>query len=97
MTKTKMKKLVEIIKPYIKHSQSCTLDIASGDMGDFCTCNRKERREKLAQTILDSLTLDKEVIEKIFEKPNNMKVWGKDQIVEAIVKSKNVIKIKKED
>ena len=48
--------IAKVAKKYIVHSQGCSYHTASGDMGEFCTCNRSGRRKGLAQA------LDKEVV-----------------------------------
>lgn len=51
----------ELIKPYIKHSQGCSLNTAMGDMGDFCTCKRKFRREAIVQIFNNTILSQKAI------------------------------------
>jgi len=49
--------VIQIARKYTFHKQSCSLNVAYADEGDFCDCNIRERRTNLAieiQTLLDN-------------------------------------------
>lgn len=40
-------KLVDVVRNTQKHLRGCPYDIASGDEGDFCTCDLSKRRKAI--------------------------------------------------